>query len=101
MKKPNLKIDRVWYKAALTPAALGIFTESFYPTPKKGGAQYVYFTQVDVTPVANKVIVASRLDESGIRMMTKDLAKHCLIPKTKATRVEMNKLNELSMNLKT
>lgn len=102
MKKTQLKIDRIWYKAALTPAAFGIFTDSFYSKTKKStSTKYVYFTQVDVTPASNKVIIASRLEESGIRMMTKDLAKHCLVPKTKATKAVMNQLNELSKNLRT
>lgn len=82
--------------------AIGLFTEAFYPDPKKGsGAQYVYFTQADVTPSNPKVIVASKLAESGIRMMTQDLAQKCLLPtEHKATRAEMVKLNEISQHLK-
>lgn len=81
--------------------AQGLFTEAFYPDPKRGsGAQYVFFTQEDVTPAQRKVIVASKLTESGLRMMTQDLARACLIPTTKATRAEMVKLNELSQHLK-
>lgn len=102
MKKVQSKVNRIWYKALLTPQATGIFTEAFYPASKKGnGNQYVYFTQVDVTPAAQKIIVASRLSESGIRMMTKDLAVHCLIPKSKASKADMEQLNALTMNLKT
>lgn len=101
MKKVQ-PINRIWYKALLTPQAIGLFTEAFYPPSKKGSSnQYVYFTQVDVTPAAQKVIVASRLSESGIRMMTQELAKHCLIPKSKATKADMQQLNLLTANLKT
>jgi hypothetical protein len=82
--------------------AQGIFTDAFYPDPKRGsGAQYVFFTQEDVTPVQQKVIVASKLTESGLRMMTKELAQKCLLPTShKATKAEMVKLNSLSQNLK-
>ena len=82
--------------------AIGLFTEAFYPEAKRGsGAQYVFFTQADVTPSNPKVIVASKLAESGVRMMTQDLAQKCLLPtEHKATRAEMAKLNALSANLK-
>lgn len=89
--------DRIWYKAKLLPAAQSIFTEGFYPEAKKRtGAQYVYFTQVDPTPTNCKVLVASRLAENSFRMLTLELAKHCLDPQEKATRAEIQKLNELS-----
>lgn len=101
MKAQKQPVERLWYKATLAPAAAALFTDSFYPTPKRGtGAQHVYFTQVDLTPTAQKVIVASKLEASGIRMMTKDLAQACLIPGSKATKAEMQTLNELSKNLK-
>lgn len=98
---PEEPIQRVWYKASLTPVAQGLFTESFYPVPKKGsGNQYVYFTQADVSPSARKVIVASKMAESGVRMLTQELALACLIPLSKATRAEMSQLNSLTTNLK-
>ncbi len=93
--------NRTWYRAKLTPMATGLFTEAFYPPVKRGsGAQFVFFTQIDITPSTHKVVVASRLSESGIRMMTGELAQRCLIPSEKATKAEMLKLNELSANLK-
>jgi hypothetical protein len=100
--KPHPKpANRLWYKARLTPMATGLFTEAFYPPAKRGtGAQYVFFTQIDITPSTHKVVVASRMAESGIRMMTQELASKCLIPSEKATKAEMDQLNELSTNLK-
>jgi hypothetical protein len=100
--KPHPKpANRLWYKARLTPMATGLFTEAFYPPAKRGtGAQYVFFTQIDITPSTHKVVVASRMAESGIRMMTQELASKCLIPSEKATKAEMEQLNELSTNLK-
>ena len=81
--------------------ATGLFTEAFYPTPKRGsGAQYVFFTQVETDTNHHKVVVASKLSEAGLRMMTQDLAQKCLIPGDKATKAEMAKLNELSKHLK-
>ena len=102
MKREKEIIDRLWYKAKLSPVAAGLFTDAFYPTPKRGtGAQYVFFTQIDNnTPSSQKVIIASKLNEAGLRMMTRDLAEKCLIPGEKATKAEMSQLNELSKNLK-
>ncbi len=98
---PQEPVQRVWYKASLTPVAQGLFTESFYPDPKRGsGAQYVFFTQADVTASARKVIVASKMAESGVRMMTQELAQACLIPLSKASRAEMTQLNSLTDHLK-
>jgi hypothetical protein len=101
MKLHPKPVNRLWYKARLTPMATGLFTEAFYPQAKRGtGAQYVFFTQIDITPTAKKVVVASRMAESGLRMMTHELAQKCLIPAEKATKSEMDKLNELSTRLK-
>lgn len=81
--------------------AQGIFTEAFYPEPKKRtGAQYVFFTQEDVTPSARKVIIASKMSENGLRMMTQELAQKCLIPQSKASKAEMQMLNSLATKLK-
>ena len=92
--------DRIWYKAKLLPAAQQIFTEGFYPEPKKRtGAQYVYFTQVEPAPANAKVLVASRFANNSFRMLTLELARHCLEPSDKATRAESKKLNELSHHL--
>jgi hypothetical protein len=100
MKREKEVVDRTWYKAKLSPIATGLY-DAFYPEPKRGtGAQYVFFTQIDTTPLQQKVIVASKLNEAGLRMMTKDLAQKCLIPGDKATKAEMAQLNELAKNLK-
>jgi hypothetical protein len=99
--KQKEAIERSWFKARLSPLAKGLFTPAFYPVPKRRtGAQYVFFTQVDTTPATQKVIVASKFSESGLRLLTKDLAQRCLIPCQKATKAEMATLNELSKNLK-
>jgi hypothetical protein len=91
---------RVWYKAKLLPAAQSIFTEGFYPEPKKRtGTQTVYFTQVQASPTNAKILVASRLAENSFRMLTVALAKHCLDPQDKATKAEMKMLDSLSGHL--
>lgn len=95
------QFSRTWYKAALTPVALGIFTDGFYPKPKRGsGNQYVYFTQHDVTPSARKVIVASKFCDNGVRILTQDLALQCLQPLNKVSKAEAQKLDDLTANLK-
>jgi hypothetical protein len=94
-------IQRIWFRATLTPMAIGLFTEAFYPEKKqRTGAQHVFFAQADVTPSNPKVIVASKMTENGVRMMTKDLAQKCLIPTTRATRAEMTQLDSLTSRLK-
>lgn len=98
--KPVSIPQHVWYKARLSPMAKGLFTDSFYPEPNRNGTQYVFFTQVDITPQSQKVITVSKLSESGIRMMTLELAQNCLIPGDKATRAEMVELNTLTCKLK-
>lgn len=91
---------RVWYKAKLLPAAQSIFTEGFYPEPKKRtGSQYVFFTQVEAEHQNQKVLIASRLAENSFRMLTLELARHFLEPNGKATRVESEQLNALSHHL--
>lgn len=91
--------SRVWYKAKLLPAAQSIFTEGFYPEANRAGSQYVYFTQVEASPSNAKVLIASRLKDNAFRMLTLELAQHCLEPKEKATRVEIDQLNNLSQHL--
>lgn len=94
------ELSRTWYKAKLTPVASGLFTEGFYPPANRLGNRYVYFTQVDVTPSNSKVLMASRMHEAGLRMLTKTLAQACLIPTAKATPEESAELNTLSQTLK-
>lgn len=99
----TLQSDRIWYTARLLPAAQAIFTEGFYPEPKKRtGNSYVYFTQLDkIENNSNnaKVLIASRLAENSFRMLTVGLAQHCLEPGEKATKAEMAQLNALSLHL--
>jgi hypothetical protein len=91
--------ERVWYKAKLLPAAQQIFTEGFYPESNRMGNQYVYFTQVEPAPANAKVLIASRLAENSFRMLTLELARHCLSPQEKATKAESTRLNDLSHHL--
>jgi cysteinyl-tRNA synthetase len=74
---------RTWYKAKLTPVADGLFTDAFYPEANRLGNRYVYFTQVNVTDNASKVIVASRAEENSVRMLTRELAQKMLLPVSK------------------
>lgn len=93
--------QRSWYKARLTPAAQGLYTDAFYPDPKqRTGAQYVFFTEIDITPTRKKIIVASRFEKSGVRLMTHELAQKCLEPTVKATRAEAEQLNTITTKVK-
>ena len=96
----TLQSSRVWYKAKLLPAAQSIFTEGFYPEPKKRtGSQYVFFTRVQADHANQKVMIASRLAENSFRMLTLELAAQFLEPCDKATRQEMEQLNSLCHHL--
>jgi hypothetical protein len=99
--KKTVVPNRTWFKASLTPVALGLFTDAFYPDPKKRtGTQYVFFADEQITPTLKKVIVASKISESGLRILTQELAQRCLVPTSKATKAEMLQLNQLSAGLK-
>jgi hypothetical protein len=92
--------ERIWYKARLLPAANSIFTDAFYPEPaKRTGNRYVWFTEVSPAPNSQKVIVASRFASNSFRMLTLELAKHCIEPKSKATKAQIKELNKLSEHL--
>lgn len=100
MRQEKKLIRRLWFRAKLTALANSIFTPGFYPPKNRLGNRYVFFTQVDSTPSTHKVVVASRLNENSLRLMTLDLAEKCLIPGKKATKAQMSILNEVSKNLK-
>ena len=93
--------EKQWFKAKLAPPARGLFTASFYPTPKKRtGTQYVYFAEAENNIAHKKVILASAFDTSSLRIVTHSLAEKCLIPCAKASKAEMKILNELSQKMK-
>ena len=96
----SLQQSQVWYRAKLLPASHSIFTDSFYPESKNASNQYVWFTQVDPSPAHSKVLVASKIAEGYIRMITLELAKHCLEPKQQASKAEIEQLNSLMLKLK-
>lgn len=96
----SLQQSQVWYRAKLLPASHSIFTDSFYPESKNASNQYVWFTQVDPSPAHSKVLVASKIAEGYIRMITLELAKHCLEPKQQASKAEIDQLNSLMLKLK-
>lgn len=91
---------RTWYKAKLTPVADGLFTEAFYPESNRLGNRYVYFTQIDVTERASKVIVASSPKESAVRMLTRELAQKLLLPVSKLPIKDAAELDLVAANCK-
>jgi hypothetical protein len=92
--------QRTRYKAKLLAPARSIFTDSFYPEVKApGDEQMVFFTQVAPTPTNQKVLIASRLSSNAFRMLTMQLAQHCLEPTEIASISETYQLNELSRHL--
>jgi hypothetical protein len=93
-------VARVWYKARLTPVAQNVFTEGFYPERNRLGHQYVYFTQVNVTPTTPKIIVASRAKENSIRMLTLDLARLMLQPVSKLPTKQCEQLDLAAQHVK-
>jgi hypothetical protein len=67
-------IPLTWSRARLTPAAAGVFTEAFYPEPDADGAQWVWFAEADAAPSQKKVVIASRLKDTALRILTSRLA---------------------------
>jgi hypothetical protein len=90
--------ELTWYKAKLLPTANSIFTNSFYPTENDIPGE-VYCAITAITPAHARVIIASRMHESSVRMMTPHLASHCLDIKHPVSKKENDQLNSLTINM--
>lgn len=63
-----------WHLAHLTPQADEIFTDAFYPPVARGTkSRSIYFTQLPDSQ--HRVVLASRADRSGIRVVSQELAR--------------------------
>lgn len=87
---------RTWFKARLTPAAMDLFSRTFYPEPNQRQARYVWFTQV-AAGSNQKVLVGT--PTTAFKILTLQLAVHALEPLTKATRALSSQLDNLSESL--
>lgn len=92
------QIELTWYKAKLLPTANSIFANSFYPLETEIPDE-VYCAITSITPAHTRVIVASRINEASVRIMTTHLASHCLDIKHPVSRVENEKLNAITLNM--
>lgn len=91
-----------WYLAHLNPQADGCFTDGFYPDPKRGTkTRHVFFAPLHDSQ--HRIVLASRLERSGIRLVSNHLASQVMTNPYKefvrASRDETAQLNELAQKV--
>lgn len=95
---PRLEQQNEWFVAALKPAAMSIFSDSFYPLPGKRSGELKVFvalnTLVNENPNTLKVRVMNGFNAKTIRMMSATFASNCLEIKRKVTKPEFKQIQE-------
>ena len=95
---PRLEQQNEWFVASLKPAAMAIFSDSFYPTPSKRSGELKVFVAinpaVNENPKSLKVRVMNGFNPKTIRMMSATFASNCLEIKRKVTKPEFEQIRE-------
>lgn len=95
---PRLEVQNEWFVASLKPAALAIFSDSFYPVPTKRSGELKVFvainTLVKENPGTVKVRVMNGFNPKTIRMMSATFASNCLEIKRSVTKPEFEQIKE-------
>jgi len=95
---PRLEQQNEWFVAALKPAAMSIFSDSFYPSPSKRSGELKVFVAinslVNENPNSVRVRVMNGLNPKTIRMMSATFAANCLEIKRKVTKPEFEQIRE-------
>jgi len=95
---PRLEQQNEWFVAALKPAALAIFSDSFYPVPSKRSGELEVFVAINSAVAENpnslKVRVMNGFNPKTIRMMSATFATNCLEIKRKVTKPEFEQIRE-------
>ena len=96
-KKAPPKIERQneWFVASLKPAALSIFSDSFYPAPKRNGELRVFVSinqNVLENPSTTRVRVMNGFNSKTLRMLSKSVAGNCLDIKRRVNRTEFEQI---------
>ena len=95
---PRLEQQTEWFVAALKPAALAIFSDSFYPVPSKRSGELKVFVAINSVvqenPKTLKVRVMNGFNAKTLRMMSATFASNCLDIKRKVTKPEFEQIKE-------
>lgn len=95
---PKIEQQSEWFVGTLTPAALSIFSDSFYPTPAKRSGEMKVFVAVNSGVKENPKTVSFRImngfNAKTIRMMSGAIAQKCIEIKRKVTKPEFEKIKE-------
>ena len=95
---PRPEVQGEWFVASLKPAAMSIFSDSFYPVPSKRTGEFKVFiainTLVNENPLSTKVRVMSGLNAKNIKVMSAQIATNCLEIKRKVTKPEFEQIKE-------
>jgi hypothetical protein len=85
-----------WFVASLTPAALSIFSDSFYPEAKRGEMRVfvAIHSTVNQNPNTVNVRIMNGFNAKTIRLMSGKVADRCLTIKRKVTKPEFEKIQE-------
>jgi hypothetical protein len=90
-----------WREGSLLDAALDIYTENFYPEPKRGThRRAIWYAIVQVAPQQTKVIVASGLELNKVRIMSGQLAISCIQDECKALSYDAAALDIICENIR-
>lgn len=90
-----------WRQATLTEAAQGIFAPDFYPPPTRGlDLQLVWYAVVHPAPRQPKVIIASAIELSKVRICTASLGAFILTDVGPCKPVDESALNLICEHLK-
>lgn len=95
---PRLEQQNEWFVASLKPAAMAIFSDSFYPIPAKRSGELKVFVAISSAVAENlntiKVRVMNGFNPKTIRMMSASFANNCLEIKRKVTKPEFEQIKQ-------
>ncbi len=95
---PRLEQQNEWFVASLKPAAMAIFSDSFYPVPTKRSGEFKVFVAINSAVKENmntvKVRVMNGFNAKTIRMMSATFASNCLEIKRKVTKPEFEQIRQ-------
>lgn len=91
--------DLTWFKTKLLPTGNSIFTKTFYPEENEDTS--IFCAVTELSPSHARVLIASRIEQNAIRVLTPHLALSCIdtADYILASEDENNKLNAISTTI--
>jgi hypothetical protein len=91
--------DLTWFKTKLLPTGSSIFTKTFYPEDNEDIS--IFCAVTELSPSHARVLIATRLEQNAIRVLTPHLALSCIdtADYVLASDAENSKLNEISTTI--